>query len=74
MEDAVLFYGYLESFLAIWYSIVIWYIFPRFVRFGIIFGHLVFYGYLVYFHPVLVNCVKKNLATLLVGAVKMHTG
>jgi hypothetical protein len=47
-----LFCGYLVCFVAIWY--VLW-------PFGI------FYGYLVYFFPVLVCCATKNLATVVVS-------
>jgi hypothetical protein len=49
MEDVGVFYGHVV-FTAIWY--ISW-------NFG------TFYGYLVYFFPVLVCCPKKNLATLI---------
>jgi hypothetical protein len=49
--------GMLVSVMAIW-SIL--------RPFGLVCGYLVylFYGYLVYFLPVLVCCTKKNLATV----------
>jgi hypothetical protein len=49
MEDFGMFYGHLVYFTAIWYI-------------SGLFG--IFQSYLVYF-PILVNCTKKNLATLL---------
>jgi hypothetical protein len=51
MENIGIFYGHLEYFTAIWY--ILW---P--------FGNVVVIWYLYIYFPILVNCVKKNLATL----------
>jgi uncharacterized membrane protein SpoIIM required for sporulation len=56
MESVGIFYGRWEYFMAIWYILF---------TLGLLYGFLVYCcGNLVYSPPLLVYCVKKNLATL----------
>jgi hypothetical protein len=55
IENVGIFYGHLVYFKAVWS--ILW-------PFGIFYDHLIYFMAIWYIFPVLVCCIKKNLATL----------